>query len=87
MFPWHNVRCQVTLIYYSGICIVLHSEEISFLNNIKNNRGICMVISTNDLFSMMIIRVCAAADIPKGSKKAEAPAVTASCGRVFLLLQ
>lgn len=39
-----------------------------------------MVISTNDLFSMMIIRVCAAADIPKGSEKAEAPAVTATRG-------
>lgn len=77
------------LIYYSGnkayerlICIVLHSEEISFPDNIneakKITRSICMVISTNDLFSMMIIRVCAVADIPKGSEKAEAPAVTAS---------
>lgn len=39
-----------------------------------------MVISTNDLFSMMIIRVCAVADIPKGSEKAETPAVAALRG-------
>lgn len=35
-----------------------------------------MVICTNDLFSMMIIQVCAAVDIPKGSEKANSPAVT-----------
>lgn len=37
-----------------------------------------MVISTNDLFSMMIIRVCTDALIPKRSQKAEAAAVSAS---------
>lgn len=39
-----------------------------------------MVISTNYLFSMMIIRVWAVADIPKGTEKAEALASTVSCG-------
>lgn len=37
-----------------------------------------MVITTNDLFSMMIIQGCAMADILKGSTKAGAPAVTES---------
>lgn len=42
--PCHNFQCQVTL-YCSGdkayellICIVLHSEEISFCDNINEVR-------------------------------------------------
>lgn len=52
----------------------------------RNNRGICMVIRANDLFSMMIIRVCAATDTPMGSKKGR----SSSCYCItfsFLLLQ
>lgn len=39
-----------------------------------------MVISTNDIFSMIIIQVCAMADIPKGYKKADVPTVTDKYG-------
>ncbi len=45
-----------------------------------------MVISTNDLFSMMIIRVCAASHILKGSEKAEIQLLLLHLD-VFLLLQ
>ncbi len=52
----------------------------------KNSRRVCLVISTNDLFNMMIIWVCAAAHILEGSEKAEIQLLLLHL-EVLLLLQ